>query len=56
MNKKGFTLVELLAVIAILSIIVLVAVPTFNKYVIKSKNQYYKTLEKSIKTAGVLAL
>ena len=47
MNKKGFTLVELLAVIAILAILVLVAVPNvlnmFNQakkdtFLIEAKN------------------
>ena len=53
MNKKGFTLAELLAVVAILSIIVLVAVLTFNKYVLSSEDKYYKTLENTVKTAGM---
>ena len=53
MNKKGFTLAELLAVVAILAIIILVAVPTFNKYVFNSKEEYYKTLESSVRTAGM---
>ena len=53
MNRKGFTLSELLAVIAILAIIVLVAVPTFNKYVINSENEYYKNLENTVKVAGM---
>lgn len=53
MNKKGFTLAELLAVVAILAIIVLVAVPTFNKYILNSKDEYYLTLEKSVRTAGM---
>ena len=53
MNKKGFILSELLAVVAILAIIVLVAVPTFNKYVFNTKDKYYSTLESSVKTAGM---
>ena len=38
MNKKGFTLVELLAVIVILSIILVIAVPSVNRY-IKQPNE-----------------
>ena len=33
MYKKGFTLVELLAVIVILSIILVIAVPSVNRYI-----------------------
>jgi len=53
MNKKGFTLIELISIIVILSIIVLVAVPAFNKYIFKTEDNYYKTLSKSVKTAGM---
>ena len=53
MNQKGFTLAELLAVLAILAIIILVAVPSFNKYVINSEEKYYKTLESTVRTAGM---
>ena len=36
-SRRGFTLVELLAVIAILTILVAVALPAYNNYTIKSK-------------------
>ena len=36
-HKKGFTLVELLAVIVILSIILVIAVPSVNRYIKQSK-------------------
>ena len=42
MNKKGFTLVELLAVIVILSIILVIAVPSVNRYIKQSKEKAYK--------------
>ena len=37
MNKKGFTLVELLAVIVILSIILIITLPSLNIYIKQSK-------------------
>jgi type IV pilus assembly protein PilA len=36
-SRRGFTLVELLAVIAILTVLVAVALPAYNNYTIKSK-------------------
>lgn len=39
MNKKGFTLVELLGVIVILSVLVLIAIPIVNNIVKKSQKQ-----------------
>lgn len=37
-NKKGFTMVELLAVIVILCILAAILIPTFSKYVKKAEN------------------
>ena len=39
MKKKGFTLVELLAVIIILSLVLVIAVPSVNKYIKQSKEK-----------------
>lgn len=52
MNKKGFTLVELLAVIIILGVISTVAVFSYNGIIQKSRNDAYKDDEKSLKTAA----
>lgn len=41
MNKKGFTLVELLAVIVILAVILTIAVPNMFKIIDKSKQDSY---------------
>ena len=41
MKKKGFTLVELLAVITILSLVLVIAVPSVNKYIKQSKEKAY---------------
>jgi len=42
-NKKGFTLVELLAVITILSILMLVAIPSINTVGAKAKQRMLNT-------------
>lgn len=47
MNKKGFTLVELLGVITILGILMGVAVGAVSIYLKKSKNQAYENIELS---------
>ena len=43
MKKKGFTLLELLAVIVILSLILVIAVPSVNRYIKQSKEKAYNT-------------
>ena len=45
-NKKAFTLIELLAVLVILGVILLIAVPEVNKYIETSrKNSYLETIK-----------
>lgn len=51
-NKKGFTLTEILATIAILGIIVAIAVPSYNALSKKFEREYYKSLEGSILSAA----
>lgn len=55
MNKKsrGFTLVEMLAVIAIISVITLVATITYNKVRKDVINKQFDNLEALIETAGI---
>jgi prepilin-type N-terminal cleavage/methylation domain-containing protein len=48
MNKKGFTLVELLAAIVILAVILAVAVPTVGNIISSSQNQASKASENLI--------
>ena len=48
MKKKGFTLVELLAVIVILSLILVIAVPSVNRYIKQSKEKAYNTQTSTI--------
>lgn len=51
-NKKGFTLIEILATIVVLSVIILIAVPTYNTLSSKSKTRIYNTKLDSIKTSA----
>lgn len=51
MNKKGFTLVELMAVIAIIGILSGIAVGAVSKYQIKARNDTYKNYEDNLKSA-----
>lgn len=39
MNKKGFTLTEMIATMVILGIILLIAVPSYNNYIDKAKER-----------------
>ena len=51
-NKKGFTLVELLAVIVLLLILVLTAFPSFGGLSNTAKNKYDNTANVLIKSAA----
>ena len=51
-NKKGFTLTEILAVIAILGVILAIAVPSYNSLSKKFEKAYYEKLEDSILAAA----
>lgn len=48
MNKKGFSLIELLAVIVILGIIAWIATGAYSKYLKKSKDQSFEAAEKTM--------
>lgn len=52
MNKKGFSLVELLAVITILGILSTAAVMAVTKYLAKSKMADYEAIETSLYDAA----
>lgn len=54
MNKKAFTLIELLATIVILSIILSIVVINVSDYINDAKEKSYDTLIKSIKTSTEL--
>ncbi|MCK5543496.1 MAG: prepilin-type N-terminal cleavage/methylation domain-containing protein [Desulfobacterales bacterium] len=52
-NKKGFTLIELMIVIAIIGILAAIAIPNFLRYQLKSKTAEAKTNIGAIRTAQV---
>ena len=54
LNNKGFTLVELLAVIAILIIIMTIAIPNISSAINRTKNKQDNATKKIIQTAGDL--
>lgn len=55
-NKKGFTLIELIVVIAILGILAGIAVPKFGGFTDKAKAQADATACKTIQTAVLAGL
>lgn len=52
MNKKAFTLIELLAVIIILGIILTIANAFYNSYLVKSRSRAFKIAETSLTNAA----
>ncbi len=51
-NKKGFTLVELLAVVVILGLIILVTIPAVNRFILNSKEKAFSFAQESMETAA----
>lgn len=52
MNRKGFSLVELLAVIVILGVIMSIAVPATTKYLSRSQNTVYNSMYNALYDAA----
>lgn len=52
MNKKGFTLVEILAVLALLSLITIITVPIINERKEAINQKEYDTIVENIKSAA----
>ena len=52
MSKKGFTLIEILAVITIIGIILLITIPIASRLIIGTEERIYKTNEKALMIAA----
>ena len=52
-NRKGFTLIELLGVILILALLLLLVIPNITKYLKSGTLNYYTSIEKEMKVAGM---
>lgn len=52
MNKKGFTIVELMAVLIIIAILATLVIGVVTRYVNKGKDSYYNSLKNQISLAG----
>lgn len=53
MNNKGFTLVELIATLALLTLLALIIVPTVNNLIIKQKEQSLSNLISNIEISAI---
>lgn len=51
MNKKGFTMIELMATITLLGIMLTLAVVSVSKYLSKARNTVYRDYEDTLKNA-----
>lgn len=52
-NKKGFTLIELMIVVAIVAILAMIAVPMYQKYIERSRNTAAQNLLQQVALAEV---
>ena len=51
-NRKGFTLIEIIAVVIIIGIIALIVVPSVSSYIFNTRNSTYKAHEKTMEEAA----
>lgn len=54
MNKKGFTLVELLAIIIIIAVVMIIAAPNMTRQIQKSEEENQSVLNRKIENASKL--
>ena len=52
-NRKGFTLVELLAVVLLVALLLLIAVPAIMRYMKQGTRSYYHSIENEMKVSGM---
>ena len=52
-NKKGFTLIELMIVVAIVAILAMIAVPMYQKYIERSRNTASQNMLQQISLAEI---
>ena len=52
-NKKGFTLIELMIVVAIIAILAMIAVPMYQKYIERARNNAAQSTLQQLATAQI---
>ena len=52
-RQKGFTVVELLAVLVILAVLAIIAIPTVRSIIKTTQERYYKTLEDQLRLMAI---
>ena len=51
-NKKGFTLIEIIGVVILIGLVALVSVPLVSKMLNRNRLDYYENLEDSVRLAA----
>ena len=53
LNNKGFTLIEIIAVVIIIAILLIIAIPSVSRYIEESKQKaYVTTIKDTLVSAG----